>query len=351
MWRRVVLVGSFGAVIAFIVGAVLEPGSSGMPDRLVYAAAASVLLLLTGVLLVLPGSLKGAATLMISVAGGFFVYRLCYLLFGAPPGTDVPKEMTENLFWIPVVYIVGYLIPGLTLGRRLALLINLLMLLVSGCYFLAAPKPLDPPLLSALAQLDLANWSFAYAVRSFSVYLDVALRAHARGEAMAKLAHTDALTGLANRLQFEQDLRHTLVTAAGAGYRSAVVFIDLDYFKHINDTLGHAAGDELLVRVAERLRRSTREGDVLARLGGDEFVLLLPRLRKSQAAETVINHLERVFAAPFELTSQAVHITASVGKDAVTDAGETSELLLARSDAAMYRVKERGRAGSQRYAA
>ena len=351
VWRRVVLVGSLGAITAFLLGVMVEPPHAGTPDRVVYGLGAGILLGLISVLFFRPQSLRSIATLVIGSSGSFFVFRLAYLLFGAPAGTDIPQEMTENLFWVPVVYVMGYLIPGLTLGRKLAFGVNLLLLLVSVSYLLSSAGQVDGRVLLALAQLNLANWSFAYTIRSFSVYREVAFSAHLKGETMTQLAHTDALTGLANRLRFEHALRETLAEAARAKQRSATIFIDLDHFKRVNDTLGHAAGDELLTQVAQRLRQNSREEDLLARLGGDEFVLLAARIYRPQDAEKIAEQLGHVFALPFVVTGQPLVITASIGFCVFPDDGDSAELLLARSDAAMYQVKARGRAGTQRYAA
>jgi diguanylate cyclase (GGDEF)-like protein len=154
--------------------------------------------------------------------------------------------------------------------------------------------------------------------------------------ALARQARSDSLTGLANRAQLLE------VLATSAPDARLLVFLDLDDFKRINDSLGHAAGDALLVQVASRLQSAVRPGDVVARLGGDEFVVLLG-LPDRQDAEPVVNRVQRVFDAPFALEPRYVRVTASAGA-LIVEAGTalTGESLLERADAAMYSAKHSG---------
>ena len=153
---------------------------------------------------------------------------------------------------------------------------------------------------------------------------------------LARQARSDALTGLANRVQLLDTLG-----AADAAAR-LLVFLDLDDFKRINDSLGHAAGDTLLVQVAERLTGTVRPHDLVVRLGGDEFVVLL-ELDEAAPAEPVLRRVQRVFGAPFDLDGRAVRVTASAGALVVEPGGDhAAESLLERADAAMYTAKRSG---------
>ena len=246
-WRRVVLAGMLCALIAFVLGLVFEaPGSpGGRFDRVAYSLCAVGIALLGAVLLAHPNRLKEVTSTLVTGAGAFFVAKAGYLLFFAPTGTDIPKELTETFFWVPILYVLAFLVPGLRLGRVSAGVTSALLLLLSAADVLFRPGTPNIDALYAFVQLNLANLTTVFVTRTFSVYKDIALWAHAKSEVMARLAHTDALTGLSNRLHFEGALRDALERARARGERCAVVFIDLDRFKSVNDTLGHEAGDRL----------------------------------------------------------------------------------------------------------
>ncbi|HYZ28961.1 MAG TPA: EAL domain-containing protein [Thermoleophilaceae bacterium] len=178
----------------------------------------------------------------------------------------------------------------------------------------------------------------------------VARNVTGRREAERQLAHQalhDSLTGLANRVLFMDRLDQALARLQRHASPLALLFVDLDHFKVVNDSLGHAAGDELLVQVAERLRRALRPSDTVARFGGDEFVILCEDAAGRAEAEEIAGRVSEAIARPFKIGDQEVVMTASTGiviaNDTHTDAGA----LLRDADTAMYRAKERGRANSQ----
>ncbi|MBK9180388.1 MAG: EAL domain-containing protein [Acidimicrobiales bacterium] len=154
----------------------------------------------------------------------------------------------------------------------------------------------------------------------------------------------DPLTGLANRSRLEAECQRLLDRRADGAGSVAVLFVDLDTFKSVNDTYGHAAGDALLVAVAARLRRAVRPADLLARFGGDEFVLLLDHVSDTGEAVAVAERLHRSLAEPIPFGEHRIALSASIGVAVAvaTDAGTTSAALLRRADAAMYRSKRRG---------
>ncbi|MGM0915661.1 MAG: putative bifunctional diguanylate cyclase/phosphodiesterase [Pseudomonadota bacterium] len=162
----------------------------------------------------------------------------------------------------------------------------------------------------------------------------------------AQLAHHashDALTGLANRSLFEDRLAHDVELARWHGERLAVLFIDLDDFKPINDSLGHAVGDRVLVEVARRLSRALRLGDTLARLGGDEFVVLLPSLENEEQAQGVAERLLALVARPYRVAGHELHLTSSIGIAIGDDELENPLMLIQQADMAMYKAKQQGR--------
>jgi diguanylate cyclase (GGDEF)-like protein len=154
------------------------------------------------------------------------------------------------------------------------------------------------------------------------------------------LAHHDALTGVANRTRFRERLA-TALAGAGRGTRCALLLIDLDGFKPINDRFGHAAGDAVLVEVARRLLRRVRESDLVARLGGDEFAVLLGDVPSPEQAESRARELLAVFDSPVPFDGRAHPIAASLGLAVAPDHADTPDALLRAADAACYRAKER----------
>jgi diguanylate cyclase (GGDEF)-like protein len=155
-------------------------------------------------------------------------------------------------------------------------------------------------------------------------------------------ASHDPLTGLVNRHALVAELDEHLRTATTYGRHLAVMFCDLDRFKQVNDTLGHAAGDRLLVEVAARLRASVRDGDIVARHGGDEFVLLCPALDTQEAAVRMAERVRQTLSAPYDLDGHDVVIGVSVGVAFADHFRRSAVELLRASDLAMYRAKQRG---------
>ncbi len=162
-------------------------------------------------------------------------------------------------------------------------------------------------------------------------------------EQLTHQAFHDSLTDLANRSLFGDRIDQALVRGADAGKQVAVIFIDLDDFKAVNDTLGHAAGDALLVGVAERLRGCLRRPDTAARLGGDEFAVLLEDLAEPTEAEIVARRIFDAFKAPFEVGGQTVSARASLGVAVADKTGDNASNLMRHADVAMYAAKAAGK--------
>ncbi|MGC9503472.1 EAL domain-containing protein [Baaleninema sp.] len=162
-------------------------------------------------------------------------------------------------------------------------------------------------------------------------------------------AFHDLLTGLPNRLLFDEHLQTALARAKRNGDKAAVCFLDLDQFKTINDTLGHAIGDKLLQQTSHRLRRCLRQFDVIARWGGDEFILLLPQLRQIQDAEKIARRLLKVLEPPFEIDGHQLYVSTSIGIAIYPSDDEDAETLVKQADIALYRAKDAGRNNYQLY--
>jgi diguanylate cyclase (GGDEF)-like protein/PAS domain S-box-containing protein len=178
------------------------------------------------------------------------------------------------------------------------------------------------------------------------------ISARRRDEArLNALANYDTLTSLPNRALFHQRLQRSLVHAERFNEGLAVLFIDLDRFKNVNDTLGHDAGDRVLQAVAARLKTCLREVDTLARLGGDEFAVLIEQVTDTRMVGSVARKLLKTVAEVLMLGEQEYHITASIGISTYPADGSDGTALLKYADIAMYRAKERGKNNAQFYAA
>ncbi len=162
------------------------------------------------------------------------------------------------------------------------------------------------------------------------------------------LASHDALTGLPNRAVFQESMAHTISDVAREGTPSALLFLDLDHFKEVNDLLGHAAGDQLLKQASERMREALRQNDVLSRLGGDEFAIIQKRIAQPEGAAQLAQRLVALLAEPFDLSGQEVMIGASIGITICEPGGQTDPAnLLQQADLALYRAKSSGRGNYQ----
>ncbi|TCW85129.1 diguanylate cyclase [Burkholderia sp. SRS-46] len=163
------------------------------------------------------------------------------------------------------------------------------------------------------------------------------------------LANHDALTGLPNRNLLNDRMEQAMSQARRTGQLVAVMVLDLDRFKHINDNFGHSVGDGLLRAVAARLKAAVRDGDTVARLGGDEFVVMLVNLSTPADADAIARKILGTFVAPFSLDAHDLHVTTSVGVSLCPLDGADAETLLRTADAALYCAKERGRNGYSFY--
>jgi diguanylate cyclase (GGDEF)-like protein len=158
-----------------------------------------------------------------------------------------------------------------------------------------------------------------------------------------KMAYFDALTGLPNRTLFYDRINQAIALAVREKTSLAVLFLDLDHFKHINDTLGHSIGDQLLVESSRRLSQHIRSSDTLARLGGDEFVVVITRLGEQLNATYIAQKLIESLQTPFNIQGNELHITSSIGIALYPDDGINAETLIKHADMAMYFSKEAGR--------
>jgi diguanylate cyclase (GGDEF)-like protein/PAS domain S-box-containing protein len=181
-------------------------------------------------------------------------------------------------------------------------------------------------------------------------FMDISERKQAEAQ-ISQLAYHDALTGLLNRFSLKNQLEQVLAMAHREKRELAVAFLDMDRFKTINDTMGHAVGDGLLMEVARRLRDNVRHSDIIARLGGDEFVVVLTEVENATAAARVAEKILQALAQPYRIENHTLHSTASIGLAFYPDDGDDSETLMKSADTAMYHAKSLGRNNVQFFTA
>lgn len=181
----------------------------------------------------------------------------------------------------------------------------------------------------------------------FVVYEDITEQKQAEEE-IRKLAYHDPLTGLPNRALFNDRLVVALANARRTKVPLAVMLLDLDRFKEVNDSLGHAVGDQLLRAVGQRLTSILRKGDTICRIGGDEFLLLLPGMARAEHAATVAERILQGIRNPFVLDGRELHVTTSLGIAVYPEDGVDGDTLIRNADIAMYGAKEAGRDNYQR---
>ena len=184
------------------------------------------------------------------------------------------------------------------------------------------------------------------ALRVVGVVMDITDRKLAE-QRIAHMAHHDALTGLPNRVLLRDRIQQAIAQAHRSGAQLAVLFLDLDRFKTINDSLGHQLGDRLLQSVASRILVCVREGDTVSRVGGDEFVIVIPAIVSAADASAVAAKILEVLASAFHLHGNDLHVNASIGISLYPADGSDAETLMRNADTAMYHAKDSGRANFQ----
>jgi diguanylate cyclase (GGDEF)-like protein/PAS domain S-box-containing protein len=175
-----------------------------------------------------------------------------------------------------------------------------------------------------------------------AAFVDITARRAAEDQ-IRHMAHFDSLTNLPNRVLLMDRLEQAVAMSARNQTHTGVIFVDLDHFKQINDTLGHHIGDLLLQQVAERLRNGVREVDTVSRLGGDEFLVILPELRQTEDVKNIARKLLSVLSADYIVSGQKLQVTPSLGISVYPEHGKESSTLIRLADQAMYQAKQAGR--------
>lgn len=289
----------------------------------------------------------GQLTLVLTAGSGAFMgVKVLLIALLLRDQRAILPELIETLVWLPAVITWTMLTD---LSRRVRLVLNLT---VGGIAALSAAVVLRPVLegqgvnvdvLRALVQINLAAAVGLYGASYFVRRNDVVGRAQGEQQVLRELVYTDLLTRLPGRVRLRERL--DLLTARGGTF--AVLFVDIDAFKVVNDTLGHAVGDDLLRGVAQELQRLSPQDSCVYRLSGDEFVVLLPGLSAEAAHLEATRLLQTVPTVPGEQVG--MDITLSIGVSVYPDDATDAEELLRHADSAMYAVKRAGRRQVRRY--
>jgi diguanylate cyclase (GGDEF)-like protein len=189
-------------------------------------------------------------------------------------------------------------------------------------------------------QKDNASWS---EITELSGRIGIAISAQAREEQLLLQAQYDNLTGLPNRILLQDRMKQAIESSLRSGDKFWVIFLDLDRFKNINDTMGHKAGDDLLVQISKELQSVIRDADTVARFGGDEFVIILQGHIEDNTRMGILRRMMQTVEAPMRLEGNEVVVTCSVGVSVFPSDGQNAEALLRNADIAMYRAKELGK--------
>ena len=269
-------------------------------------------------------------------------------VFGLPDGNHVELRAVYLLFvcGVSATYVVG------AAARRLYYFASQtpMLLLVAGGFLLSDDR------VTRLMAFAVPVYFILMTALHHDVHQLVISEVHLRAQnertaeqlmqansTLVRQALRDELTGLANRAAFLEDLESAVARARRQGETVAVLYLDIDRFKVVNDSLGHGGGDDLLIAVAQRIRDVMRSNDLVARLGGDEFTVLLEQLHHPEEPLVIAQRVASVFQRPFTITGRPIHVTASIGLATNLYVADDAEALLSEADAAQYRAKQLGR--------
>ncbi|MBS2023754.1 MAG: GGDEF domain-containing protein [Deltaproteobacteria bacterium] len=263
------------------------------------------------------------------VCAGCLVLRLYF------PALGGNLDLQALYLWIPVIYVFAFTLMGHRASLKLSLAILIVFVAITLPHLVSGR---DLPLTNFTVQLHMVSSLLIVALYFFSSYQHKFQLAQLTADELARLANSDELTKLANRRRMTEVIEAELARFARYGHEFALILIDVDHFKAVNDRLGHAVGDEVLVALGQRLGEQLRDVDMLGRWGGEEFLVVLPETGFDNALKKATALCAHVAAGP--LAGQAVTISCGLSK---LGKGDTLDALLRRADAALYVAKNGGR--------
>jgi diguanylate cyclase (GGDEF)-like protein len=314
-----------------ILAAILIEDAVGNPAMALFMSAVALCAILNVLLLRFTHDASLAATIILLIMLAMLTVMLIDGMF----------QNTAPI-WYATFPALAFFFKGKREGLLwLGALLCLLLILMLAQSLNLLHSPFSNPALALVFASTVTVGMMVYVYESLRAKAEASLQ-QAREE-LHHLAHTDMLTGLPNRTAFYQHLPKALLQTQRLDCRLAVLFIDLDNFKPINDTYGHESGDELLQQAANRLRQHLRSDDFIARFGGDEFVAILPSVTEQQEISVVANKLIGALAAPFAIQGHQCRIGVSIGVGLYPDCASTVDNLVQLADHAMYTAKLSGK--------
>ena len=351
-WRKTLLQALPFAIFAFLLGWLLEVPSQQATslDMIGYPVMALFMVFLEVLLAFKASSLRFVLFSIVIGASSFFALKLFTVLFLDSPSAGIQAQLTETFYWVPVVYLISFVLPNTKTSRWIMVIFTELILVFSALHGIMHPFEGEHiGVVYSLIQMNLANTTLLALTIAFINFKDDYISAHARMETIEQHAYIDSLTGLPNRHWLQEHLEKTLKQAAQSRTRVAILFIDLDGFKLINDTLGHEAGDQLLQQVALRMRQNSRQNDFLARISGDEFLLVIHDDTLLHDGKHIAANLQSALVEPFKISNQFLTVSTSIGISVFPEDGADGATLLKHADSAMYRVKRSGKNGIEKF--
>ena len=347
-WQRFLLWINPLGILAFVVCLILERPSQQYLffDEIAYTIGAVYLSIIQVILIARPRIVRLAITWFVMGLASFFLFRITYLMLILKGGVDIPAQLSEGFYWIPVIYLLSLALPGSLFNKRIQFLFTLLFGVSASIFVGIALYQHMWDAAYALIQLVIANLAIFLLARAFASYKDDLIGTQVKLFLTEQFAYTDAVTQLPNRSRLEQYLHEHLTIAKAEGSSFAVLFIDFDNFKLINDLLGHEAGDQVLKATSQRMLSVLGAGDFLARQSGDEFVVVSAHNANHDELERLAERLREAIFTPLTIHGEHAQLTASIGVSYFSDSTQTAIDLLRQADAAMYRVKNSGKNGS-----
>jgi diguanylate cyclase len=351
-WRRVILAALPFGMLSLILAMPLErlSGQWTLYDAL-YPFVLAGFVIAELLLLLKLAPLRHIIYALVTSTSFFFLGKLGYTLFVLPDSLLAHKQIGESFYWTPIIYLLCFLIPGVR-GGWVASAFTGVFFTVSSVFAMMVVGQMSPErwgIFFVLSQINIVN--FIQLLLSFAfIHLKVNYaESTEQVKVLEEVLHTDLLTGLPNRLKLQHILGDALDEAKKNNELLAVLFVDVDRFKLINDTLGHSAGDALLEHVARRLNEVVRDGDFVARISGDEFVIIARNLDKASTVRVIAQRIMASLSAPFEVVGQTLGVTVSIGSSLFPGDADDAETLIRHADSAMYKVKKRGKNGFEVY--
>jgi diguanylate cyclase len=350
--RRSMLIALPFVFLAFVVGLALNPISRQATafDDLIYPIYTVGMIAVYLCLLFLKRSTNIMILVVFSLSSLFFLTKLSFILFAVSPEINIVAEMTESFFWIPAMCVLSSFAKVSPRARILPNLFLTAMLLISVVFIvqsLRSPTP-NYSAIYALIELSLANMTLLTLSQMLFAFKDDFIRAEAHAETMQRLAHTDQLTHLANRLGIQNNLEETLKKTDPANQTLSLIFLDLDGFKSINDTLGSSIGDEVLREVARRWQGFCRDRDSLGRWSGDQFVAILHDVAGNEAT-AIAHRLIDALSEPLNIGEHLIQLTASAGISSFPEDGSSGHELIRHADSALNTIKHAGKNNVRRF--